>query len=165
MVLYRIYAANGNPGQYILYIIIYHLASNYFMNFCFSVDRSSDRDLYPDLWHHVGREPAVDPESGQELPLLLLRSDGHVRIYGSVWRILCRFLCRTSPVRSEKERREAQICWSHDQTSPTHLLMRSRAITDIIILIFSCYWTVYQCIFFRDRYFLSFHNTFHCMKS
>lgn len=31
--------------------------------------------------------------------------------------------------------------------------------------IFSCYWTVYQCIFSRERYFLSFHNTFHCMKS
>lgn len=68
------------------------------MNFCFSVDRSSDRDLYPDLRHHVGCEPAVDPESGQELPLLLLWSDGHVWIYGSVWRILCCFLCRTSPV-------------------------------------------------------------------
>lgn len=65
--------------------------------------RRSDRDLYPDLRHHVRREPAVDPESGQELPLLLLRSDGHVWIYGSVWRILCGFLCCTSPVRSEKE--------------------------------------------------------------
>lgn len=110
--------------------------SHHFLSVCFSVDRRSYRDLYPDLRHHVRREPAVDPESGQELPLLLFRSDGHVWIYGSVWRILCGFLCCTSPVRSEKERREAEICWSHDQTSPTHLLMRSHAITDIILINF-----------------------------
>lgn len=117
----------------------------------------SDWDLFTDLctMSVVNRQWIQNPDKNYlSFSFGLMVMSGLMVLFGGV---LCSFLCRTSPVRSEKERREAQICWSHDQTSPTHLLMRGCAITNIIIMInfrwkiFSFYWTVYQCIFFLER--------------
>ena len=117
--------------------------------------RYGDRYLYPGFRHHVGCEPAVDPESGQELPLLLLWINGHVRFPGSVRRFLCHFLRYTVQIWSKEKPGEAAIRRSHDQTSHAQLLMKlpcaiNGHYTNIVDGRF-CYLTIIQFILYLER--------------
>ena len=130
--------------------------------------RYGDRYLYPGFRHHVGGEPAVDPESGQELPLLLLWINGHVRFPGSVRRFLCHFLRYTVQIWSKEKPGEAAIRRSHDQNGHAQLLMKlpcaiNRHYTNIVDGRF-CYLTIIQFILYLERkilmYYVFFMRTF-----
>ena len=123
--------------------------------------RYGDRYLYPGFRHHVCGEPAVDPESGQELPLLLLRINGHVRFPGSVRRFLRHFLCYTVQIWSKEKPGEAAIRRSHDQNGHAQLLMKlpcaiNRHYTNIVDGRF-CYLTIIQFIPYLERKILMYY--------
>lgn len=65
----------------------------------------------------------MDPESRQELPLLLLWPDGHVRLPASLCGILCHVFSHTDSVWPEEKSGETQIWRADHKTRSTNILV------------------------------------------